>query len=327
MSAPVVDRPTAPDAPGGARRRATGRLGAARDAVLARLDARTTARPRRVDPRDEPVVLVSSAFTMVAIVCLWAVVQLLFLSGLSQGREQDMLYREFRTAVASGTAPLGPVAPVDSPVALLRIPAIGLEQVVVEGTASGDTQVGPGHQRTTVLPGQVGTSVIMGRAATYGGPFARLGDLVPGDRIEAVTGQGRVAFTVIDVRRAGDPYPQPRAATAARLTLVSAEGSGALAGLTPDQAVYVDAEAAKGLPAPAGLPTVLPESEQAMAGDTSGLPLLALCLALLVGATLAVVSARQRQHAALVWVVALPVVIALSWVTTDVAARLLPNLM
>lgn len=271
--------------------------------------------------------MLSSAFTMIAVVCLWAAAQLLFFSDLSQSRAQDLLYREFRTAVASGTAPLGPVSPVDSPVALLRIPAIGLEQVVVEGTASGDTELGPGHQRTTVLPGQVGTSVVMGRAATYGGPFARLPQLVAGDTIEAVTGQGTVTFTVLGVRRAGDPYQQPRPDGAARLTLVTAEGSGALSSLTPDQAVYVDAEATKGLPAPAGLPTVLPESEQVMANDTSGLPLLALCMALLLATTLGVVAARQRFSAALVWVVTLPVVIALSWATTDVAARLLPNLM
>ena len=37
--------------------------------------------------------------------------------------------------------------------------------------------MGPGHQRNTVLPGQEGTSVLMGRAATYGRPFADLTEL------------------------------------------------------------------------------------------------------------------------------------------------------
>lgn len=327
MSAPTLDPQVTPPPAPEPRRRGSGRFGQSvvrlRDRVLERL----TTRPRPVSPSEEPAFVLSSAFTMIAVVCLWAVAQLLFFSDLSQSRAQDLLYREFRTAVASGTASLGPVSEVDSPVALLRIPAIGLEQVVVEGTASGDTQLGPGHQRTTVLPGQVGTSVVMGRAATYGAPFADITELKPGDTIEAVTGQGTVEFTVLDIRRAGDPYPQPRAATAARLTLVTAEGSGSLSSLTPDRAVYVDAEAAKGFPAPAGLPSVLPESEQVMAHDTSGLPLLALCLALLLATTLGVVAARQRYSAALVWVVTLPVVIALSWATTDVAARLLPNLM
>jgi sortase A len=42
--------------------------------------------------------------------------------------------------------------------------------------------------------------------------------------------------------------------------------------------------------------------------------------------TFGVIAARQRWSAALVWVVATPVVIALSWGTTDVVMRLLPNL-
>jgi len=63
-----------------------------------------------------------------------------------------------------------------------------------------------------------------------------------------------------------------------------------------------------------------------MEGDASALPLLALCLALLLAVALGVVAARQRWSTALVWVVATPLVIALSWATTDVVMRLLPNL-
>ena len=67
----------------------------------------------------------------------------------------------------------GRPSPVGEPVALLSIPRLGISQVVVEGTASGDTLAGPGHLRDTVLPGQVGTSVVYGRAATYGAPVRR----------------------------------------------------------------------------------------------------------------------------------------------------------
>ena len=48
-------------------------------------------------------------------------------------------------------------------------------------------------------------------------------------------------------------------------------------------------------------------------------------LALLLAATLGVVVARQRWSAPLVWIVALPVAVALAWSTTDVVMRLLPN--
>jgi sortase A len=211
-------------------------------------------------------------------------------------------------------------------VAVITIPSLGLEQVVVEGTASGDLLVGPGHRRDTALPGQVGSSVVYGRAATYGGPFADLTELAPGDQIVVAMGQGRKVFRVKDVRRAGDPLPQPVAEGGARLTLVTAEGSGRLSALAPQSVVYVDADAKKGFPAPAGRAPAVPQSEQSMEGDNSALPLLALCLALLLAVTLGVIAARQRWSTALVWVVATPLVIALSWVTTDVVMRLLPNL-
>lgn len=268
----------------------------------------------------------STALTMLTLVCLWTVLQLLVLGSLSHQRAQDVLYRELRTQLAGATAPVGPVVPVGEPVALLSIPAIGLEQVVVEGTASGDTLAGPGHRRDTPLPGQEGTSVVYGRAATYGAPFANLTELVPGDEIAVVAGQGRIRFQVLGVRRAGEPLPLPPDAGRARLTLVTAEGSGRLSALTPETTVYVDAEATKAFPAPAGRPTAVPLSETAMASDRGAMPLLALHLALLLALTLGVIAARQRWSPALVWVIASPLALALAWASTDVVMRLLPNL-
>lgn len=321
--------PTAPEPPAPGRRRVRRDPRAGLATGLAGMRTRVnTLRPAPGQRPTGTVTSVTSVFTMLALVCLWVVVQLLWLGNVAQQRDQDLLYREFRTQVASGTAPVGPITEPGEPVALLRIPALDVEQVVVEGTASGDLLAGPGHLRSTVLPGQLGSSVVMGRAATYGAPFADLTSLVPGDTIEVVIAQGTVRFTVLDVRRTGDPFPQPRAADAARLTLVTAEGDGRLSGLSPDEAVYVDAEATRGaFPAPAGLPRVAPASEQVMASDTAALPLLTVCLAALLGLTLLVVAARQRWSAVLVWIVAAPVAIALAWATTEVGVRLLPNLL
>jgi len=294
-----------------------------------------TPKPRRVrrpppEPRmprqaDDLWTVVSTGATMVAIVCLWVVGQLLFLSSFSESRAQDLLYREFRTDIASATASIGPTTPVGDPVALVTIPRLGISQVVVEGTASGDTLAGPGHLRKTVLPGQAGVSVVMGRAATYGAPFRDLGKLREGDVIDVVMAQGEVHYRVVTVRRAGDPYSQPLAAGAARLTLVTAEGSGPLASLTPSSVVYVDADAPKGFIPPSGLPVTVPDPELVMHSDPGAYPLLALHLALLLAATLGVVAARQRWSAPLVWIVATPVALALAWSTTDVVMRLLPN--
>lgn len=284
--------------------------------------------PRPAGPRDESRLVLSSTLAMVSLLCLWMVFQLVLLGGLSQGRQQALLYRELRTQIASATAPVGPVTPVGDPVAVLTIPAIGLEQTVVEGTSSADTLAGPGHLRSTVLPGQVGTSVVMGRAQTYGGPFGDLGALRAGDTISTTTAQGTTDYTVLGVRRTGDTYPQPLAAGASRLVLVTAETSGALSGLGSGSAIYVDADATTdAFPAPAGLPSAVPAAEQPLQGDNGSLPLLVLHLAVLLALSLGVVAARQRYAAALVWVVATPVALALTWSTTDVVMRLLPNLL
>jgi sortase A len=289
--------------------------------------------PRPPEPRlprqgDDLWTVVSTAGAMVAIVCLWVVGQMLFLSSFAENRSQELLYREFRVAIAGDpniVPPIGPTTPVGDPVALLSIPRIGVSQVVVEGTASGDTLAGPGHLRKTVLPGQAGTSVVYGRAATYGGPFRDLGELRPGDDINVVMAQGEVHFKVVNVRRAGDLYSQPVAAGGARLVLGTAEGSGPLAALSPSSVLYVDADATKGFIPPSGLPATVPDPEQIMHSDHGAFPLLALHLALLLAATLGVVVARQRWSAPLVWIVAAPVAVALAWSTTDVVMRLLPN--
>jgi sortase A len=294
---------------------------------------RATARPRAAEsrpprPGDDLWTVVSTAGTMLAIVCLWVVAQMLFLGNFSQARAQDLLYDQFRVAIAGDpniVPPIGPTEPVGSPVALLSIPRIGVSQVVVEGTASGDTLAGPGHLRKTVLPGQAGTSVVMGRGATYGAPFRDLAKLRPGDDIEVTMAQGVVRFEVVNVRRAGDPYSQPLAAGGARLVLETAEGSGPFAALTPGDVLYVDADAPKGFVPPSGLPRTVPDPELVMHSDRGAFPLLALHLALLLAVTLAVVAARQRWSSTLVWIVATPAAVALAWSTTDVVMRLLPN--
>ena len=292
--------------------------------------AAAAARPSRPPAKGDDVwSVVSTTSAMCFLVAGWMVAQMLVLGGLAQDRAQDALYAQLRAELASGTAPIGPVTDVGTPVATISIPHIGVEQVVVEGTASGDLLSGPGHLRNTVLPGQLGTSAVFGRARTYGAPFARIGELVEGDRIDVVTAQGETRFRVIGVRRAGDPLPQPRPEDAARLVLVSGEsGVSRLPSLSPGNVVYVDAEADEAFDTPAGLPRVVPDPEQAM-GTESGavMPLLTLCLGLLLALAYGVIAARHRFGTALVWVVATPVVIAVAWLTTDVVMRLLPNLM
>lgn len=306
--------------------------GAARPAPPAR-----STRPPRVEPRPgglgEGLAVFSSATTIVAIVCAWMLVQLLVLGGLSQQRSQHLLYDELRGQLAAATAPTGALdyngAPVESgaPVALLTIPRLDESQVVVSGTSSGDLLAGPGAERDQVLPGQQGTAVVMGRAATYGAPFGHLADLRPGDHLRVRNAQGVVEYTVRDLRRAGDPIPAvPTGKGAGRLVLASADRHGFLGALRARSVVYVDADTTSALPAG---PTAgaVPDSERLMARDTTALPVLVLLLALLVALVLAVAVARRHVRATLVWLVAAPAAIALAWAVTDQVMRLLPNLM
>lgn len=309
MSAPTTERPVTAE-PGAPRQRRPPRV--------------KQARAPRESQQGTPAVI-STTFTMLAIVCLWMAAQALVFSDVSHDRAQALLYQELRVELANTTAPLGPVVPAGDPVAIISIPAIGVDEVVVEGTASGDTLAGPGHKRDTVLPGQEGISVVYGRAATYGGPFGRLTELQPGDAINLTTAQGEKTLRVVGVRHEGDPFFASPPAGATRLTLGTAEGSGPLSGLTANTAVYVDADATDAFDTPSGRAAAVPDSEKVMAKDTRALPLLALCLALLLALTLGVVAARQRWSAPLVWVMASPLALALAWMTTDTVMRLLPN--
>lgn len=272
--------------------------------------------------------VLSEALAVVSVLCAWVLLQVLVLGGLSFDRSQTVLYDRFRTEVASATAPVGGVIAVGTPVATVDVARFGTSLVVVEGTSSTQTLQGPGHRRDTVLPGQPGTSVVYGRSSTYRAPFGDLGTLRPGDRITTVTGQGRATFEVTGLRRAGDPLPQPLAAGAGRLTLVGAEGDGRLSALSPGQVLYVDADLVS-KPFDLGEPRLagVTDAEQPMGRDTGVLPVLTLALAGLVALVAAAVALRPRLGTARTWVLLTAPVVALAWVTTDVAMGLLPNLM
>jgi sortase A len=78
----------------------------------------------------------------------------------------------------------------------IRIPDIGVSEVVVHGTGTGDLRKGPGHYPETPLPGERGTVAIAGHRTTYGAPFRRLDKLDPGDRIEVAMPYGTFTYRV-----------------------------------------------------------------------------------------------------------------------------------
>ncbi|MEZ0449011.1 class E sortase [Cellulomonas sp. ICMP 17802] len=290
-----------------------------------------TVRPRPpAPPRPEAApaaAVTATALLVLGSLCAWFALHLLVLGGFEQARSQQMLYAQLRVQLADQTAPLGGPIPIGDPVALLTIPTLGLQQVVVEGTASGDLLAGPGHLRSTVLPGQAGVAVLFGRSATYGAPFRAVPSLRAGDGIEVTTGQGRFVYRVDAVRRAGDPLPAPPATRGGRLTLVTTVGHGLTGALAPAEVVYVDAtlrgDAAVGEP---GRPASVPDAEAPLGIDTAVLPVLAAAMQGLLLAVVGTVLLRRRLPARVLWIVAAPVLVGLAWVTTDALARLLPNL-
>jgi sortase A len=78
----------------------------------------------------------------------------------------------------------------------IRIPDIGVSEVVVHGTGTGDLRKGPGHYPDTPLPGERGTVAVAGHRTTYGAPFRRLDQLDPGERIEMQMPYGRFTYRV-----------------------------------------------------------------------------------------------------------------------------------
>jgi sortase A len=118
-------------------------------------------------------------------------------TGLQEARAQDDLVRQFRAATATTVPASTPPETVPGgAVALLRIPKIGVDKVVVEGVGVPDLKKGPGHYPGTPLPGQPGNAAIAGHRTTYGQPFYRLDELGPGDEIRVTTGQGRFRYEV-----------------------------------------------------------------------------------------------------------------------------------
>ena len=134
------------------------------------------------------------------------------------------------------TVPVSGAIPTGTPLGIIAIPSIGVEQVFVEGSASEQTAIGPGLRHDSSLPGQAGLSVIVGRRATFGAPFAHLDRLKPGDRIEVTTGQGEFTY-VIDLVRTSDAAPTQIPKVDARLTLVTSDPA-----ITPSRTLTVSGE-------------------------------------------------------------------------------------
>lgn len=176
------------------------------------------------------IAAIGRSFVTVGLLILLFVAYQLWGTGLYTAQQQDKLRTQFEHALhlstppstspptttvvtrpdtASSTttttqpAPLPP--PVGGAVAQIRIPSIGVDDIVVNGTSRDDLRKGPGHYPDTPLPGETGNAAIAGHRTTYGAPFGRLDELSIGDLILFRTLTGTYTYEVYETPFAVQP--------------------------------------------------------------------------------------------------------------------------
>jgi sortase A len=274
--------------------------------------------------------LAVTSMIVVAVLALGFCANLFIVSRFEYRAAQSRLFSQLRNELAHGVGPVsdtdrkGRLLATGKPVALLEIPALHLRTVVVEGTTSAVLTAGPGHLRNTALPGELGTSVILGRAAAFGGPFGHLHELHAGDAITITSGSGVAHYKVIDLRRAGDALPPPLDSGGARITLVTATGSA----FVPAGVLRLDADATKGVTGGSSVAvSTVSKAELPMGTDSSTLWALAFLLQGLIVASVGAVWAWHRWGHAQAWIVFFPVLALFTYFAFNQSVRLLPNLM
>jgi sortase A len=125
---------------------------------------------------------------------------LLWGTGLTTRAAQNDLRPGFEATVGTKGADEGPSADtvVQVPgkaVAILKIPKIDVNYVVVEGTDTESLKKGPGHYAKTAYPWEeAGAVAIAGHRTTYGAPFWSLNELHEGDKIVLATEYGTFEY-------------------------------------------------------------------------------------------------------------------------------------
>jgi sortase A len=161
------------------------------------------------------------------VVLLVAVTIVLYAVGpLVHNRDQRRLMDSERQAITlaahdnqglyHATLPTQPPVP-GTAVGILAIPAIGLQEAVVEGVGPAQTVAAPGHVPGTAGLGQPGNSAVVGRRSAYGGTFGDLSELRRGDHVVTATTEGQSVYVVRSVRDEA-LVTQPASAVASSVT-------------------------------------------------------------------------------------------------------------
>jgi len=166
------------------------------------------ARPARVTTRRSRWMrrIANACFALAVVVAAYAAVIVVWgdpVTALYEHHEQKHLshrlqaagsvfvtHQQVPVAHAPGAAALTRLATVwrhdleiGGPVGRLLIPRIGVSQIVVQGTGSGQLDRGPGHYPQTFLPGLGKVTAIAGHRTTFGAPFRHIDNVRAGDLI------------------------------------------------------------------------------------------------------------------------------------------------
>lgn len=110
-------------------------------------------------------------------------------------RAQGRLRRELADRLLEPSA--SAVVPPGGSLGLIQIPKLALDDVIVEGTDTKALREAPGHYPGTPQPCTAGNAAVAGHRTTYGKPFSRLDELVPGDQITVATTTRRCTYEVV----------------------------------------------------------------------------------------------------------------------------------
>ena len=286
--------------------------------------ARSAGRTDAGPARSRRVELVGLAVTVAGVLLALFLLYLYVFSALTAARNQNVLLHSLTGdpkaafSLASGNEP-----PDGGPVAVLDIPDIGLHQAVVEGTSAADLQKGPGLVRSrglSGLPGEPGDAIIAGRRVSFGGPFARLGDLKPGDSVHVVDGAGSFVFSVTSVGTVSQGSVTVPSYGRSWLTLVTSNSS-----WLPSGRLVVTARIV-GRTASSGSSAVSHFTIPSFTGDPASGILAALWAMVFVAVlALMIFTIRRWRQPWISWLLAAPVLLACGLFACESLARCLPS--
>ncbi len=169
-------------------------------------------------------------------------------TNLYRDRVQSRLDREIASPAIAQAYKQGRLGDGDA-LTRIKIPSIGVDTVVVEGTSASALRAGAGHYPASPLPCEQGNVAIAGHRTTYGKPFNQLDKLKNGDVVILETPIGSCTYEISVEPRVilpTDLSVVTNRPDATMLTLTTCHPKGSAA-----RRLYVQAKLTKGPGAPA----------------------------------------------------------------------------